>query len=60
MARSNNQTATMSITEVQDLMISRISIAQKIETLKAANFKKTDIENHGINYRRISPCDSSS
>lgn len=40
MARSNNQTATMSITEVQDLMTSRISIAQKIETLKAANFKK--------------------
>lgn len=51
MARSENQVATMSISEVQQLMQDNsLSTMQKINRLKAANFRKTDIENLLFNY----------
>lgn len=46
MARNQNQSATMGISEVRELMNNRsISLRQKVEILKAANYRKTDIEN---------------
>ena len=58
MAALRNNTATMSITEVNALMSNMtISTAKKIEMLKAANYKKTDIENlifiHGLKNAKV-------